>query len=76
MAPDRSQPSNDVVGLSIKGNRQSNKVMQIPYSLTKLGATGVQRPPDSHHMGIRLTAGKVLYRDLLVDLNRENVFYC
>lgn len=64
--------------LSMKGNqkRQSKKGMQNPYSLTELGATGVQRPPDSHHMGIRLTAGKVLYRDLLVDLNRENVFYC
>lgn len=36
--------------------------------LTKLSAAVVDGPSNSDHMGIGLTAGQVLYRNLLVDL--------
>lgn len=37
-------------------------------SLTKLSAAVVERPPNSDHMGIRLTAGEVLHRNFFIDL--------
>ena len=39
--------------------------------LTKLSAAVVEGPADSDHMGIRLTTGKVLHRNLLIDLKNS-----
>lgn len=40
-------------------------------SLTKLSAAVVERPPNSDHMGIRLTAGEVLHRNFFIDLKKQ-----
>lgn len=42
-------------------------------SLTKLSAAVVERPPNSDHMGIRLTAGEVLHRNFFIDLKKQKV---
>lgn len=42
-------------------------------SITKLSAAVVERPPNSDHMGIRLTAGEVLHRNFFIDLKKQKV---
>lgn len=47
------------------------KYRSIFFKLTELCVAGVQRPANAHYMRIRLTAGKVLHRDLLVYLDNK-----
>lgn len=49
------------------------KYRSIFFKLTELCVAGVQRPANAHYMRIRLTAGKVLHRDLLVYLGNKNM---
>ena len=48
-----------------------SKIVGTVASLTKLSAAVVEGPADSDHMGIRLTTGKVLHRNLLIDLKNS-----
>jgi len=48
-------------------------IVRLVAPLTKLSAAVVQRPSNSDHMGIWLTAGQVLHRNLLIDLKRGQI---
>ena len=43
-------------------------VWAVPPRLTELSAAVVEGPSNSDHVGVRLAAGQVLYRNLLIDL--------
>lgn len=62
-----------VLGLQLSFTAMSKKKEAIA-PLTKLSAAVVERPSDSDHVGIWLTAGQVLYRNFLVDLETGETY--